>query len=81
MIRLYDPDSGALEALRVQPCENAHGETWARVWTARGESIYVSNIRWPLAWRLVPQLLARYGVPVPAGLWWGTIVVFVRAAS
>lgn len=60
MFRVVDPTGKSLEALRCIPCENDR-EQWARVITCRGDNVLVSELSWPLARRILPKLLARYG--------------------
>lgn len=67
--------SRPLEALRCEPCENTHGQCWARVWTVRDGIALISDMAWPLARRLLPRLMERYGVIDLGGLYHGRCIL------
>lgn len=74
MIRVIDPTGRALEAIRCEPAGDGF-EAWCRVWTYRGDEVHISELSWPLARRIVPRLLARYGIGTPPGLFAGTAIL------
>ncbi len=59
--------------LHVDPCENGR-ESWCRVHIFRDGRSTMNDLSWPLALRILPRLLARHGVEMPDGFWWGRIV-------
>lgn len=67
-----------LQALRLEPCDNSCRQTWLRVWTVRGNHVHLSELSWTLARRLIPRLLARYGVTDLAGLFTGRLFSLPR---
>ena len=49
---------------------------WCRVWVARpGQEPTISELAWPLAIRIVPQLCARYGIEEQAGMFGGSPMI------
>lgn len=76
MFRIIDKTGRALEAVRVVPCSNER-ESWARVITCRGEDVLYSELSWPLARRIVPKLLERYGITDNGmgGLFTGSVIL------
>lgn len=62
-----------LDTVFVVPCRDNRRNAWCRVVTNRGEVTRLNDMSWPLARRIVPKLLARYGAEVPVGFWGGCV--------
>lgn len=68
---------GPLQFVSCEQCSNDRDGVWVRVWTWRGDEPLISDLSWSLAQRLVPRLLARYGVVGRLPGMWGT-PIFIR---